>query len=142
MANLIYSRPLLRVFKNFKFVVASNLFPFTKKKKILCEGIYLSSQQLIDLGNQLALDGSDGACFMIGKDTDDNNKPINSVEVIPYTKTKKGLKFYEKDSLIGNLNVQLSDGLQITSMDNKSGGLKLLGGGGSGSQRTPPPTPE
>jgi hypothetical protein len=115
------------------------------------EGIFLSNQQLIELGSKLQLENADGAFFMIGQ-----GEGKKSVEVIPF-QLSGNIKpqFYFKDGIKGKIDVDL--GRPFTSdIDSHEYGKLIIDSNGlrsdsvgafvlpadrkGTSQKTPPPT--
>jgi hypothetical protein len=145
MAN--YSNALKRVLAR-----KVKLSPDTPKVAPM-EGVYLSNEQLIKLSQQLANNGSDGVCFMIGKKVGNNNL---SVEIIPFKHENNTLKFFESGGIIGNILARLgsafghgrfiitNDGYDPNDFTPVTQQLVQHFGAdapheGSSSQRTPPP---
>lgn len=129
------------------------------------EGIFLTSQQLIEIGEKLQTipTGPDGIWFLIG-DARAEGVNKNTVELIPYKRSNLNrLAVYKEDNKVGYLSI---NGVLDNLIDNNEkiefptyptakvvkqadgiGGdvpvkVEVPTPGGPSSQRTPPPTPE
>jgi hypothetical protein len=112
------------------------------------EGIFLSSSQLIQLGEELKKipNGPNGVCFMIGKVA---NSPEKTVEIIPYKITNGVKEFYKSQNIYGSIHIDAGKEEQNSvvkfiidgnmNMCVPANDAPSFGTGNS--QKTPPPFP-
>jgi hypothetical protein len=141
-----YTNALKRVLKRKK------INPVTGLKEPSMEGVFLTNDQLIDLGTQLknTPNGPVGVCFMIGT----RSRFVHTVDIIPFKdgidESGRTIKFYESDGILGNILVNLGPahlgigGFSITNEGHSDDNLpphavKAAFGSLGSSQRTPPP---
>jgi hypothetical protein len=125
------------------------------------EGIYISKNQLLQLGQRLEAmeDGPDGIWFLIGE-TKIGTTLLKTIELIPYVENSPGKisvsKYYGKRGSfqmeIGGLSINNESEIKVNNVTKKvltdikdspipdTKGTEPLPGGGN-SQRTPPPSP-
>jgi hypothetical protein len=134
--------------KKVKTKTLKRVYDHKKNGEPTFEGLFLSNEQLISLGTQLANipKGPDGVCFMIGIEKI-NNVINKTVEVIPYVNDGNTRKFYQSGNVIGKIEVEVGKATEDTMLSfiisgegnfSKWLGEGLPGGSGT-SQRTPPP---
>jgi hypothetical protein len=108
------------------------------------EGLYLTNEQLINLGTILkdTPTGPAGVCFMIGKSLV-AGKVLKTVEVIPFKNGQQDLEFYIKDGITGKIHVNVGKAKPseqfayiIDSNDSAENTFDVDRGS---SQKTPPP---
>lgn len=149
MAQQLKSASLQRVIAN-------------KKNKVSTfEGIFLSNDQLIELGKALNMmkktsNSPDGVCFMVGVDKIFNKR---TVEIVPYNYNgSPNIKFHKQNNIEGELEpIDLGaafpsggipmtldgDGLRPTPANTSGQNVAVMALGiTTPSQRTPPPFPE